>query len=208
MHVRATTVHADPTRIDDGIAFVRERVVPAVEGLTGNLGVSMLVDRGSGVVSVTSGWESARARQDSEAALAPLRAEVAQALGGSAPAVELLELAVLDRPRDAEPGFWSRTTRVRIDPHRVDSAIDAYRAAILPDVQLLEGYCSAVLLVHRASGYGAVSVTFDSRQALEASRGAAEQLRVAGSAKAGAEVTEVRESEIAIAGLRPAPVSS
>jgi hypothetical protein len=202
MLVRATTFHADPTRIDEGAAFVRERLVPVVEGLPGALGVSMLADRDSGVVTITSAWETMQARQDSAAPLAVLRQEVAQALGGGEPATELLELAVLDRRRLAEPGFWSRTTLVRIDPHRVDSAIDAYSASTLHDVQLLEGYCSAVLLVDRASGNGAVSVTFDSRTSLDASREAAAGLRATGSAKAGAEVTEVRESEIVIAGIR------
>lgn len=202
MFVRATTIHADKTRIDEGIAFVRDRVVPVIDALPGNLGLSMFVDRDSGVVTITSAWESTQARRDSEDQLAELRKGAAQALGDGTPAVELLELAVLDRRRPAEPGFWSRTTRVSIDPHRIDSAIDAYSASTMHDVQLLDGYCSAVLLVDRASGHGAVSVVFDSLRALEASRDRAQSLRDAGTAKAGAEVTEVRESEIVLAGIR------
>lgn len=202
MFVRATTVHADRNRIDDGIAFVRDHVVPAVAQQPGNLGLSMFVDRDTGVVTVTTAWETAQARQASEPELATVRAGALQALGGGTPASELLELAVLDRRRPAEPGFWSRMTRVRIDPHRIDSAIDAYSASTMHDVQLLDGYCSAVLLVDRASGHGAVSVIFDSRRALEASRAAAQALRDTGSAKSGAEVTEVRESEIVLAGIR------
>jgi hypothetical protein len=202
MFVRATTIHADQTRIDEGIAFVRDRVVPVVDSLPGSLGLSMFVDRETGVVTVTSAWDSSQARRASEDALAELRTAAAQALGGGTPAVELLELAVLDRRRPAEPGFWSRTTRVSIDPHRIDSAIDAYSASTMHDVQLLDGYCSAVLLVDRASGLGAVSVIFDSLRALEASRDRAQSLRDAGSAKSGAEVTEVRESEIVLAGIR------
>jgi hypothetical protein len=202
MYVRATTIHADRTRIDEGIAFVRDHVVPAVDSQPGSLGLSMFVDRDTGVVTVTSAWESNQARAASDAPLTPMRARASEALGGGIPATELLELAVLDRRRPAEPGFWSRLTRVTIDPHRIDSAIDAYSASTLHDVQLLEGYCSAVLLVDRATGHGAVSVTFDSLRALEASREQAQALRDAGSAKAGAEVTEVRESEIVLAGIR------
>ncbi|MCU1600910.1 MAG: hypothetical protein JWO22_1619 [Frankiales bacterium] len=202
MLVRATTIHADAHRIDEGVAFVRDNVVPVVEGLPGGLGLSMLVDRDTGATTVTTAWASMQARTASDAALAPLRVQIAERLGGGVAATELLELAVLDRRRSAEPGFWGRTTRVRIDPHRVDSAIDAYSSSTLHDVQLLEGYCSAVLLVDRASGHAAVSVTFDSRQALEASRVHAESLRQAGSAKAGADVTDVRESEVVLAGIR------
>lgn len=202
MFVRATTIHADATRIDEGVAFVRDNVVTAVDALPGSLGLSMFVDRDTGVVTITSAWESVQARTASDVTLAPLRAGASQALGGGMPATELLELAVLDRRRPAEAGFRSRMTRVTIDPHRIDSAIDAYSASTMHDVQLLDGYCSAVLLVDRGSGHGAVSVIFDSLRALEASRPHAQALRDAGSAKAGAQVTEVRESEIVLAGIR------
>ena len=202
MHVRATTTHADPTQIDEGVAYVREHVVPVVDSLPDSLGLTVLVDRDSGLVTVTTAWDSMQARQDSAASLAPLREGLVRALGGGEHVTELLELAVLDRVRPAPPGSWSRTTRVRIDPHRVDSAIDAYSASTRHDVRLLDGYCSAVLLVDRASGHGAVSVTFDSREALEASRAHAAALRESGSAKAGAEVTDVRESEVVLSGIR------
>ena len=89
------------------------------------------------------------------------------------PATELFELAVLDRRRPAEQGFWVRMTRVSIDPSQVTAAIDAYSASTVHDLGLLE-----------------------------ASRTQAESIRTAGLDKAGAQVTEVRESEIVIAGIR------
>ncbi len=134
--------------------------------------------------------------------LTPLRAKASRLLGGGTPATELLELAVLDRRRPAEVGFWTRMTRVEIAPDRMDSAIDAYTASTVHDVQLLDGYCSAVLLVDREHGRGMVSVTFDSRRSLEASRAQGDTVREAGLAKAGAEMVEIRESEIVVAGLR------
>ena len=70
------------------------------------------------------------------------------------------------------------------------------------DLRLLDGYCSAVLLVDRANGVGAVTVTFDSRTHLEATRQQAEAIRRTGLQKAGAEIGEVREAEIVLAGLR------
>ena len=123
-------------------------------------------------------------------------------MGATTAAVELLELAVLDRRRPAEVGFWSRLTRVSVDPSYVENAVDAYSASTMHDLQLLDGYCSAVLLVDRVNGMGAVSVVFDSLAALEASRGRAQSLRTSGLAKAGAEMIDVRESQIAIAGIR------
>jgi hypothetical protein len=202
MYVRATTINADPARLDEGIAFVRDNVVPAVSTLPGNLGLSMFVDRESGTSSVSTAWETEKARADADSVLTPLRAKGIRILGGGTPVTELFELAVIDRLRPAEPGFCNRITRVTIDPSNVEEAIDAYTSSTLHDLQLLDGYCSAVLLVDRVRGLGVVSVTFDNRAHLEASRPRAEEIRRTGLAKAGAEVSDVREAEIVIAGIR------
>ena len=61
MYARSTTVTADRTRIDDGIADVRENVMPAVLDMDGCVGVSMLCDRDSGRCIVTTAWESEEA---------------------------------------------------------------------------------------------------------------------------------------------------
>lgn len=202
MFVRATTINADPARLDEGIAFVRDNVVPAVNTLPGSLGLSMFVDRETGTTTVSTAWETEQARADADAVLTPLRAKGTRILAGGTPVTELFELAVIDRMRPAQVGFCSRLTRVSIDPARVEEAIDAYTSSTLHDLRLLEGYCSAALLVDRARGFGAVSVTFDSREHLVSSRPRAEEIRRTGLAKAGAEVSEVRETEIVLAGLR------
>jgi len=203
MFVRATTLQADPARLDEGIAFVRESVVPAAAELPGSRGMSMFVDRQCNLVTVTSAWDTEQARVAADRVLTPLRARGARILGSTQrPATEWFELAVLDRRRPAEQGFWARMTRVTIDPPKVDVSIDAYSASTVHDLQLLEGYCSAVLLVDRVNGMGAVSVTFESRRALEASRAQAQSIRTVGLDKTGARATEVRESEIVIAGIR------
>lgn len=202
MFVRATTINGDPARLDEGIAFVKANVVPAVTSLPGSLGLSMFVDRDTGTTTVSTAWETEKARADADAVLTPLRGKGTRILGGGTPVTELFELAVIDRLRPAEPGFCSRITRVTIDPSNIEEAIDAYTSSTLHDLQLLDGYCSAVLLVDRTRGLGVVSVTFDSRAHLEASRARAEDIRRTGLEKAGAEVAEVREAEIVIAGLR------
>src|SRR5262245_10725533 len=196
MFVRATTINADPARIDEGVAFVRDSVMPAVATLPGSLGLSLLVDRSTGTTTVTTAWETEQARADADAVLTPLRAKGTRILGAGTPVTELFELAVIDRLRPAEQGFFSRITRVTIDPASVEDAIDAYTSSTLHDLQLMDGYCSAVLLVDKARGLGVVSVTFDSKAHLEASRTRAEEIRRTGLDKAGAEVAEVREAEI------------
>ena len=202
MFVRATTISADPSRLDAGIAYVRESLVPAVQAIPGNHGLSMIADRGTGVTTVTTAWETEEARAASEPLLAPYRADGVAVMGASTAVVELLELAVLDRLRPAQDGFWTRQTRVTIDPALLETAIDAYSSSVLHDMQLLPGYCSAVLLIDRAHGHGAVSVVFDSRAALEESRELAERVRRVGMEKTGATLVEVREAQLVIAGLK------
>lgn len=202
MYVRATTINADPARIDEGIAFVRESVVPAVESLPGNLGLSMTVDRITGTTSVTTAWETEAARAAADEVLTSLRGKAMHMMGTGTPVTEYFELAVLDRLRPAKDGFWNRMTFVSIDPAHLDDAIDAYSSSTLHDLQLLPGYCSAVLLIDRARGAGIVSLTFDSLASLEESRPQAEIIRRAAVEKTGARVSEIRESQIVIAGLR------
>lgn len=202
MYVRATTINADPARLEEGIAFVKDSVVPAVATLPGTLGLALFVDRTTGTTTVSTAWDSERARSQADEVLAPLRGKGNRILGGGTPVTELFELAVVDRLRPAQPGFYSRMTRVVIDPVHIEDAIDAYTSSTLHDLQLLDGYCSAALLVDRARGMGAVNVTFDSLAHLESSRARGEQIRRTGLEKAGAQVSDVREAEIVIAGLR------
>jgi hypothetical protein len=202
MYVRATTISADPARIDDGIAFVRDSVVPAVATLPGSLGLAMMVDRISGTTTVTTAWETEAARSAADQVLTSLRGKAMHIMGTGTPVTELFELAVLDRLRPAKSGFWNRMTYVTIDPAHLDDAVDAYASSTLHDLQLLPGYCSAVLLIDRTRGAGIVSITFDSKDSLEASREQAESIRRAAIEKTGAVVSEIRESQIALAGLR------
>ena len=80
--------------------------------------------------------------------------------------------------------------------------IDVFKMGILPELQDLDGFCSASLLVDRTEGYVVGSSTFDSRDALERSRPQAEQLRERGVRESRAELMEVGEFELALAHLR------
>lgn len=200
MYARSTTIHADLAALDTGIAFVRDEVMPALQAIEGNIGLSMLVDRASGMCIATSAWESREAMQASEDGVRLLRERAAEMLRGRTQ-VEMWEIAVLHRDHVSRPGSGVRATWLQVPPDRVDSALDMYRMASLPAMQELEGFCSASLLVDRSTGRSVSSVTYDSVEAMLRNREHASALRDAASQEAAAEVLGVHEFELALAHL-------
>lgn len=201
MFFRSTVIDADPRRIDDGIHFVRDEVVPFVGRFDGNLGVLMLVNRVTGRTVVTTAWGSAPALRDSLDALGVVRSQTARLLGGEA-RVEQWEVPELHRVRHTEPGMGDRSTRVQVVPADMDLLIDTYRTTSVPALSLVPGFCSTTLMVDRASGIAVSSVTFESRDAMEDSRRQAAEIRRASLEKAHARAIEVLEAQLVVADLR------
>jgi heme-degrading monooxygenase HmoA len=202
VYARSTTINAAPMSVDAGIAQVRDEVMPRLLEMDGCIGLSMLVDRKSGRCIATSAWQSEEAMRASDEELRPVREQIAQTMGAGSPEVQEWEIAVLHRDHRSEAGACVRATWVKIDPATMDRAIDVYKLASLPRLEDLAGFCSASLLVDRASGRGVSSVTYDSQEAMDDNREAAASMRSSTAKDAGAEVLDVREFELAIAHLR------
>ncbi|HEV8566295.1 MAG TPA: hypothetical protein VGQ92_04240 [Actinoplanes sp.] len=201
VYARSTTIQARASSIDDGIAHVRDEVMPAIQGIEGCVGLSLLVDRQSGRCIATSAWQSAEAMRASEEQIRSIRNRAAEIFGGS-PQVEEWEIAVLHRDHRSREGACVRATWLQVEPAQADRAIDVYKMGSLPAMENLEGFCSASLLVDRASGRAVSSVTYDSLEAMERNREQAKTVRAAGAQEAGAQVLDIGEFELAIAHLR------
>ncbi len=201
MYARSTTIQAQTSAIDAGIAHMRDEVMPALMGITGCVGLSLIVDRRSGRCIATSAWESAEAMRRSEERVQPLRNRAAETFGGT-PYVEEWEIAALHRDHRSHEGACVRATWMRVEPAQVDRAVDTYKTSIQSAMDDIEGFCSASLLVDRGSGRAVMSVTYDSLEAMQRSREQAGTIRAAGAQQAGAEVLDVGEFELAIAHLR------
>jgi len=200
VYARSTTINALSGSLDAGIAQVRDEVMPLLVELGGCVGLSMMVDRESGRCITTSAWRSEQAMRATDAELRPVRDRLAQTLGGS-PMVQEWEIAVLHRDHRSVAGACVRATWVRVDLANLERAIDVYKLASLPRLEDLAGFCSASLLVDRASGRGVSSVTYDSQEAMDANREAAASMRSATTKDAGSEVLAVGEFELALAHL-------
>jgi hypothetical protein len=201
MYARSTTVQAQPSSIDAGIGHMRDTVMPALEGIDGCVGLSLLVDRTSGRCIATSSWESEEAMRASEESIRPIRDRAAELFGGSAQ-VEEWEIAGMHREHRAGEGACVRATWVKVDPDQIERGIEFYKATILPALEELEGFCSGSLLVDRASGRGVAAATFDNAEALARNNDALDTIKATGSQEANAEVLDQCDFELAVAHLR------
>jgi hypothetical protein len=201
VYARSTTVLAHLKSIDAGVAHIRDEVMPTLLGMEGCIGLSMLVDRNTGRCIATSAWRTREAMLASERQLRPVRDHVAEILGNR-PQVDEWEIAVLHRDHTSRSGACVRASWVRMAPAQADRVVDVYRMGLLPVMQDYDGFCSASLLVDRASGLAVSSVSYDSLESMQRSREKSDALREAGAREAGVEIVEVCEFELTLAHLR------
>lgn len=97
MYARHVTVHGTPDHIDEGIASVRDQVLPVLKQCPGFKGQLLLVDRNKGEAIGISLWDSEANMLASEEKVAAARQQTAdnvQATG--APEVVLYELPIYE----------------------------------------------------------------------------------------------------------------
>jgi hypothetical protein len=97
MFGRVSTLQSPTDRIEDGIAAVNDRVVPALEGARGYKGILTLVDRSSGKMLAITLWEDESAMVDSEALGTAVRNETSDSTGGEVVGVERYEVVADSR---------------------------------------------------------------------------------------------------------------
>jgi hypothetical protein len=201
MFARSTTIMGDTARMDDGVAFVRDEVMPGIMKLDGCVGLSCIVDRDAGRLIATSSWATEEAMRASDSQVAGLRERGKEILQGTL-SVEEWEVAVMHREHQSADGACCRVTWMRGRPEDMDGGIETYRSQVLPMVEQMDGFCSASLLVDRASGLACGTSTWDTRAAMEASREQASALRDETAQSGGGEIIEVAEFELVMAHLR------
>jgi heme-degrading monooxygenase HmoA len=193
---------ADPAMADRGIAFVREQVWPMVRGMDGCLGLSLIVDRETGRSITTTSWDSEESLRASADLVRGVRAQGMELTGGlGEPAVEEWEIASMHRAHHTGTGACVRAAWSRVPLPHVDRALAFYKEELLPHIEQLDGFVSASLLLDRGTGHAALSVAYDTREAMERTREEADYLRARSTQEANVEVLDVGEFELAIAHL-------
>ncbi|WP_036420416.1 MULTISPECIES: hypothetical protein [unclassified Mycobacterium] len=201
MYARSTTIHAQPSAIDAGVAHLRDEVMPQLQGLQGFVGMSLLTDRQSGRCIAVTAWESEDAMNAVAEQVRPIREKAIQMFGGAA-TVDEWDIAILHRARQLPEGACARVTWGHVDPAHADAAIEHFKMNIVPDSEALEGFCSTSLLVDRNTGRGVSCTTFDSRESMERNRDGARTMKQMRMKETGAAELDEAEFDVAFAHLR------
>jgi hypothetical protein len=200
VYARSTTVKAQREMIDQGIAQVRDEVLPSVMGMAGCVGLSMMVDRGSGECIVTTSWATQEAMHATAEMVRPLRERATEILSGAA-SVQEWEIAAMHRLPTGPHATHVRGTWFSADPETVEENLATFRMGVLPKLEQLPGFCSSSLLIDRGTGMAVSSTGFDSRASLEASRVGADAIRGAAAGEMGLQILDIHEYELPLAHL-------
>ena len=201
MYARSTTVQGDPQRMDEGIANVRDEVMPAVQSMPGCMGLSMLCDRSTGRCILTTSWDSQESMSASRDAVMSMRERATEMMGGEF-TVQEWEIAVLHRAHQAPEGACCRVTWTRGDPARMDDVTETFRTGLIPRLDDIPGFCSVSMMGDRQTGMSVLTATYDDRASLERSAEAVQGMREQFTQQMGLEITDMAEFELAIHHLR------
>lgn len=201
MFARSSTIHAHPSFIDEGITHIRDMVMPALADMEGCAGLSMLVDRDAGRCIVTSSWLDEDTLRASEDRAQQLRDSATEIFHATVDNTSRWEIAAVRRDHRSRRRAGVRATWLRIDPADLDRMVDTYKLALLPEMEDLNGFCSASLMVDRSSGRAVSSVSFDDRAAMLTAREAEQAIWAKAVNDTAAKVSEVHEFDLAIAHL-------
>ena len=201
MYARSTAVQGDPETLDRAIAFVGQKEFPAITGIPGCVGLSMLADRESGRVIVSSAWADEQSLKASAEMVRPMQDRLMQMLKAEDSLIQPWDIAVLHREHPSKDGARAAVTWARIAPDRMDTLLNAYRGSLLSRLQTLPGFCSLSLVVDRAQGRTVSVTSFESREALETSRKAARAMREEFAHAVGARIVDVAEMDVVVAHL-------
>ena len=206
MLIRITTTQAAIPRTGEGIAFVHGEIQPEISAMDGNRGFAMALDRRSGRYLGIAAWTDEEALEAGGDRAPGLIADVARRVGGSAPTVELFDLALVHSVKPVRIGYWGRLTRTEVPVHDLDRVVRKFENTALPLFERFEGLAAILLLIDRSRGVAVSMMWFEGLKVLRGSGARDRELGEMLVADVPAlKVVEVSEIEVAIAemGLLP-----
>ncbi len=201
MYARSTTISGEPAAVDEGIAYIRDEAMPALRGMGGCAGLSLLANSRTGRSIMTTSWRDEESLRVSRDAVRPWADRTAEVLRGAAE-VEEWEIAAMHRVHEAHSGVCTRVTWLRTAPDAVQKAVDAVRLSLMPQLDDLPGFCSVSVMTRAGDGRTVAAVAYDSWADLEAAAEGARVFREEFGPSLGIEVLGTEEFDLALAHLQ------
>jgi heme-degrading monooxygenase HmoA len=176
MFVRVNSV-TGAQNIDAGVAFLRDKVIPEIQGHRGFRGLMSSGNRSTGDFGILGLWDTLEDLEATDSAVSKLRVEAMAALGGQV-SVEIMEQVVNEvaRPQDML-GCPVRIVRTKMDPAKVDDHIAFFRSDVLAEMKAAPGFLAVRNMINRANGQGIVGTTWEDEDSMRAQEPQAEKRR-------------------------------
>ena len=196
MHARvAAFENRDMSRTDELIQLVRDRQASGTE-IPDALGMYMLVDRAAGAMLGIGIFESEDAIRAAEPIFERMGDEVPEEIRGKRVSVDVFEIAIHEV---AEGAMAARISTFAGDPAKVEESLRHAVQDVLPDARGIDGWKGIVMMIDRLTGSEKTITLWESREALDASEAAADELRARAAEEAGQRIVSVERFEIALA---------
>ncbi|MEU2349517.1 hypothetical protein [Modestobacter sp. NPDC049651] len=201
MYARSTTISGEPSAVEAGIAYVRDEAMPALRGMDGCAGLSLLANSRTGRSIMTTSWRDEDVLRASRDAVRPWADRTAEVLRGTAE-VEEWTVGAMHRVHEAHSSVCTRVTWLRTAPDAVQKAVDAVRLSLMPQLDDLPGFCSVSALTRAADGTTVAAVAYDSWEDLEKAAEGARVFREEFGPSLGIEVLATEDFDLALAHLQ------
>lgn len=205
MFGRITRIKGSPETQQQGVDRFDELVAGPARALPGFQGISLLVNRDTGEGMSITYWADRDSLDNSAIEAAKIREKTTSTLGSEVTSVESGEIVDIERAGPPEANTFVRMNTVKGAPDRVEAAIAAYKANVLPVLKQQKGFRAAITAADRERGTLWVSSVWDSEASRSASDAALTKLRretgqTAGAADVKVELFEVAYIDMSAAG--------
>jgi len=202
MH-EAPPSRGSPRPLNAGIAHTRDSAMPALEGIDGCVGLSLLVDPNVRplhcyqLLGIRGGRCAQARRPFGRFVTGPPSFWVVTGRSRNGRSLPCIASTARVRAPGSEP------RGVKVGPDQIDRGIDFYKMTILPALEELEGFCSASLLVDRASGRAWPRRPSTASKAMERNKDQLDTIRATGQPGSKRQrVLDQCDFELAVAHLR------
>lgn len=169
MYLRVTAFKSEPGKLDEGIAFLKNKIIPSLSKAPGYLGTTCIVDREKGEGAAGTLWESLEAMNSAEQAGQQARTQSSDATGMEVVDVDRFEITAFEMasPTPQLPSY-TRLTTAYGDPKKSDKIVEMVRG-VLPKIKQQPGFRSYSSGINRATGRGFTASTWATPEQREAS---------------------------------------